>query len=269
MKEGIGTQGEAIRGSRRRAHRLAAALLLASLAAGCGGGGDEEPAPPEPWSGVTITDPTEASAYSTDARYLSLGGFSFVPGTYTCTLIGGALPAGYSLSWRNEANGETGGGVTKITCLLLVSVLWTTYWIPLEPGDNRITVTVSSAVDNRTGSDTITVTRVPDVTPPTVAGVTPQADSVSVPLTTSVVLQFSEAVDPASIGGGNLALIEAASSTAVPVSISQSADKAWATMTPAAPLNPGSLYEIRVAGVTDLAGNEMVGVYSSRFSTAP
>ncbi|WP_298826777.1 hypothetical protein [uncultured Piscinibacter sp.] len=90
------------------------ALALAALLAGCGGGGDGDDEAPPPWSGVTITAPTESDAYATEATALMLGGISFVPATFSCSLIGGSLPEGYLVSWRNAANGATGGGRASI-----------------------------------------------------------------------------------------------------------------------------------------------------------
>ncbi|WP_298826773.1 Ig-like domain-containing protein [uncultured Piscinibacter sp.] len=145
---------------------------------------------------------------------------------------------------------------------------WHTFYVPLAMGSNAITVTVTSAVDDRSGSDTLTVTRVPDTTPPTVSSIAPAADAASVATTAVVVIGFSEPVDAASLDAGHLSLRDTATSTLVPVMVSTSVDGQWASMTPLSPLNASTAYEVRVQNVADLAGNVMATSFTSHFTTA-
>lgn len=243
-------------------------VLLATGALLSGRGGGDADEAPEPWSGATIREPTEADTYSTDATAPLVGGVSFVPGTYYCSLIGGSLPLGYEVRWHNDANGDTGSGQTRIYCFPFVLVTWTTFHAPLAMGSNPISVTVGLSVDNRVGSDTITVTRVADTTPPTVSAVTPVPDAVSVPQSTDLVVVFDEIIDTTALDRGQVTLVEVATSAPVPLTFVPSVNQTIVMMRPTSPLAADALHEIRLSGIADLAGNAMAAIFSSRFRTA-
>jgi len=127
---------------------LLAVLLLAALGpiAGCGGGGG---APEVPAYRLDIDPPADAS---TPASEVMLTGHGFLPPGSQCNGdCTGLLPppvfgqlGPYALGWRNESTGETG----------ILRLAWicncggsAPYWIgrvPLAPGVNRITVTMTA-----------------------------------------------------------------------------------------------------------------------------
>lgn len=151
-------------GKTAREHRpagsvlLACALVLAIAIAACGGGGDADDGPP-PWSGVTIEQPTETSAWTTATASVSLAGRAFVPTGSRCDAAIGTVAQGYAVVWRNAASGASGTANVRLHCVLQVNLAWDTLPIALATGANAISVTATAA-DGRTGSDTITVTRV-------------------------------------------------------------------------------------------------------------
>jgi hypothetical protein len=135
---------------------LAAAMVLAA----CGGGDDDAPAPGPAYT-LWITSPTSADSYLTADTSVSLSGGAFVPAGAVCTGIVGTMPPDYQVTWRNAANGSSGPAEFYLGCLLQVNVVWNTWPIALEPGDNPITVTAIDGAGHM-ASDTLVVTRLAD-----------------------------------------------------------------------------------------------------------
>ncbi|MBN1273270.1 MAG: carboxypeptidase regulatory-like domain-containing protein, partial [Candidatus Aminicenantes bacterium] len=101
---------------------------------------------------------------------------------------------------------------------------------------------------------------------PFVSEVSPPDGSKDVPFTTSVVITFSEEMEPASINKTNITLNGSAGS--VPGNLSLSADGKTAAFVPSTPLQSFALYTIVVMmNVEDKSGHHMLTDFSSSFLT--
>jgi hypothetical protein len=106
-----------------------------------------------------------------------------------------------------------------------------------------------------------------DVTRPTVTLVTPADGSVAVPINTSVVLTFSEPVDPSSVTTEALGLL--INGSEVSLQIFRSADNTVATLDPFNPLPSGATVTVLATEqVVDLAGNRLEP-FASTFTVEP
>ncbi len=248
---------------RPRFGRALFAALLTVAAGACGGGGGEPP-PPPPWSGVTIEQPTEADTYVTDQPSVTLEGRAFVPDGSNCNAPIGTIAPGYSVVAYNATTGVSVRASTTLYCLLQVNLGWSVV-MPLALGDNRITVTATAA-NGRTGSDTIVVTREPDVTPPRVVAVDPPDGAANVPVNSPVTMTFSEPVDEASVRAG-ARLRELPGGATVAGSWLAGPGTLFAFYP--VPLRPDTGYELRVEGVLDRSGNAMAAPFLSTFRTRP
>jgi hypothetical protein len=90
-----------------------------------------------------------------------------------------------------------------------------------------------------------------DATGPGIVSTSPAAGAVDVALDSSIVVRFSEAVDPASVNASSVML----SVATVPVPVQLSVNGAEVTVRPSAPLAAGTSYMLRIFNVTDLVGN--------------
>lgn len=130
-------------------------LAVALLVAGCGGDGNDGP------KYALVIDPPAAS--TTSADQIVLTGEGFLPPGSTCSGdCEGLLPppvfgdlGPYTLEWRNAATGESGTLRLSWICNCGGNA---PYWIgtvPLAPGDNVITVTMSAGEVVESASVTI------------------------------------------------------------------------------------------------------------------
>jgi hypothetical protein len=104
----------------------------------------------------------------------------------------------------------------------------------------------------------------PDTTPPTVLSVTPVDGATGVDRTPSVTIEFSEAVDPATISGATLQVNSA--STSVPGTITYDEASNAATFVPDNELTLLSTLTVTVtAAIADAAGNALSEDYSWSF----
>ena len=117
-------------------------------------------------------------------------------------------PVNYGVSWINSRSDASGNGEVAYIGLSNDPVGWTTYdptgvtlgyadpkGFPLEMGSNTIQITTSNSGLN--GNAKITITRVVDVTPPTVYSVDPIPDGTYQRM--GVTVYFSEQLDPTSV----------------------------------------------------------------------
>lgn len=105
-----------------------------------------------------------------------------------------------------------------------------------------------------------------DSTPPTLTGRSPVPDATDVPHDATVVVTFSEPIDPATLTGSAFRLVAGA----LTVSASLTYGGHTATLTPDALLAPATVYTVRVAAsVADLVGNPLGAETSWTFTTAP
>lgn len=142
-------------------HGAAALLAAAALAGlplgGCGGGGDDTPSYALAIDGPAARDTTQATVLLTGDAFLPPG--STCPGG--CS---GPLPAPvygqlgpHTLRWSNAATGESGDiGATWVCNCGGSPPSWMTL-VPLAPGANTITVTMSAG--GRTEQASVTVRR--------------------------------------------------------------------------------------------------------------
>ncbi len=126
---------------------------------------------------------------------------------------------------------------------------------------------VSSELVAQTGTQArLLLTAVPDTTPPTVVSTAPAHGATNVPVTTNVVLAFSEPIDATSVTGASLVLRAGASDVAGTVAASATS----VTFTPAASLAYGTTYTLTLAaGVRDRSGNAMPASGTWSFTTGP
>ena len=249
--------------------RLLVLSSFLSAVLACGGGGGSDGQNPNQGSGwVEIT--RDPAMYRTEQAWVSLGGSSFTPDGSQCTYwiwpVQGTLPPGYQVTWSNSANGTNGFASAMFACFLFFyGTSWDTYYIPLAMGDNPITVTASDGMGN-VGRDTVVITRVPDTTPPEVTGTTPP-DGGSIDENSSFTVDFSEAMDPASISNTTVQLYDGSDG---PVSGSVTYAYRRATFLPAAPLQVGQVYSAAVTtGAKDLVGNGLAAPYTWSFTVIP
>jgi len=115
-------------------------------------------------------------------------------------------------------------------------------------------------VDNSQGNNGVA-----DITPPSVTTVVPGAGGVSVPVNSNVIVEFTEAMDAATVSSTTLSLKQG--TTNVTGTVSYTGTKA--TFTPAGNLQSGTIYVANITtAVHDLAGNAMIANYSWSFTTS-
>ncbi|MEV4289325.1 LamG-like jellyroll fold domain-containing protein [Nonomuraea bangladeshensis] len=142
-------------------------------------------------------------------------------------------------------------------------VLTFTPAVPLKPA-TAYDAEVSEAYDeegNQQTSHSWHFTTENDTTPPTVSAVTPAAQAVGVPVTTPVMVTFSEAVTDAQFALKDPAGIAVAGTT------SMDATARALTFTPAQPLSENMAYNAEVLGAKDVAGNAIAQPHRWSFTT--
>jgi len=227
----------------------------------------------------------EGGSYVTDQNTIHLSGTSSDPEDTGCpepTTFDEAFipcfpisPYNYQMSWTNSTNGASGNGQVRFKCCVYNFVGWSTYdvtgvtigyadpkGIPLEMGSNTIQVTATNS--GLIGEAKITVTRVVDVTPPTVHSVEPEPGGT---YTSRIVVYFSEQLDPASI----VTALNVVDGNAQPVPGTSEFDplKLKVVWRPQSALSPATSYTARISGVTDFAPNTMIDAYEWSFMTRP
>ncbi len=142
-----------IRLARLLLHALAAVLLLSAC-------GDAPPQADPGWPGYTegpnegrgwvgFTYPYGPVVETTDPS-IAMGGSTFIPAAATCPGWEGDLGPDYRVTWYNAANGLSGGTNFGLNCLTIVFAWWEAPpgMIPLQPGENIITITASDGLGN-------------------------------------------------------------------------------------------------------------------------
>jgi len=253
--------------------RVCAPLLVLGLVACGGGGGGEQPPPPnegpnEGLGWIYFNTPTFDADYSTDRPSIELAGMSFTPDGAFCGFPVGGLPPNFSITWSNQSAGTSGFADSYFCVIYIQRTVWNAN-IGLNLGENRIVVTSSDGAGN-IGRDTITVTRVPDTTPPSVASVSPVNNATNIATSAEVVVKFSEPMDPASIANTANILLATGADPPVAATISYAFFEATATLTPSSPLAAGATYVLTVTtGVRDHFGNSLAAPFTSSFTISP
>jgi len=110
-----------------------------------------------------------------------------------------------------------------------------------------------------------------DGDPPAQSSLSPASGGQGVPLGATVRAIFDEPLDPGSVGGASFELRDAAN-VLVPATVDYLGATRTATLTPAAPLAPGSVYTARLrggpGGIRDVAGNPLASDVTWSFTTA-
>lgn len=101
-----------------------------------------------------------------------------------------------------------------------------------------------------------------DITPPTVAAVSPTSGTTNVPTNALVTVTFSENVDSASVTNTAFSLSPGVTGT---ISVSG----ATAVFTPAPSLPPSTVVTGTISNVKDRSGNVMAAPFSFSFTTSP
>jgi hypothetical protein len=224
-------------------------------------------ATPHTWSFATgvapdVTPPTVASTVPGDAATMVA-----VNGSLTVTFSESMDPASVTSSTVTLAQGAT-PVTASVTSAGLVATMTpaanlaysTTYTATISTGAKDLAGNALAAA--HTWSFTTGVA--PDTTPPTVASTDPADLAVGVAVNRSVVVTFSEGVDPATL---TTAFTLAQGLTPVPATVTASG--AVATLVPTSPLAAGTIYTATVStGAKDLAGNALVAAHVWTFTTS-
>jgi hypothetical protein len=234
---------------------LSRLMLVGSLAllTACGGGGDEGPNHGFGW--LKIEQPTAAPTYTTESDVIRLSGSAFAApnGVAVVTWAGGQAQ-----SWYDYCVNFFG---ERVPCGYL-------HWsvdIPLVVGVNVITMKAEYGSD--VGYDTITITRLPDTTPPTVTSTTPGSGATNVSVNASVRVDFNEAMDAATLTSATFSLADNGGNV---VSGTVTGLVSSATFAPAVSLPGLTTYTATVSvGARDAAGNAIAGPYTWSFTTGP
>lgn len=221
----------------------------------------------------------EGGSYVTDQNTIHLRGISSAVEDDGCpepTLgLGGPIciptfPYNYGMSWINSTSGASGNGDVAFIGLPYDPVGWSTYdpagvtigyadpkGVPLEMGSN--TIQINTGNSGLRGNAQITITRVVDVTPPTVHHIDTYRSR--------IVVFFSEQLDPASI----VSAINVFDINGQPIPGTSEFNplKLEAIWRPQSNLSPSSSYTAQISGVTDWAPNVMIDPYEWSFTTLP
>lgn len=239
------------------------------IACSDGGGPEHVESPNEGW--VTITYPTTEGTYNTDNSPQYMNGEAFISPTWWRCCSGDASDTGVTVFWRNEATGQTAQASQYVRICFF---LWSPYlcdhtWsanIPVIEGNNSITITTSDPAGN-TGTDRITIIRNPDSTPPGVSSTSPTNNETDVNLSSSVVVRFSESVNPATVTDSSF-MLQTFGGVQVVGNITVSESGLEATF------NPPNIFEwdhayiaTLTTAITDLSGNSMSEDYVWTFQT--
>jgi hypothetical protein len=152
--------------------------------------------------------------------------------------------------------------------------------LPLTPLASNTTYTINiTGVLDITGnaqssfpSQSFTTGSGLDLIPPTFVSINPTLNAMNIPVTTTIQVVFSEAMDPASFDPTTSFTLKDPSRNSVPATISFSPDYKTVTLTPNSPLiGGGTTYFMFISSsasyVYDLSGNKMNAPIITFFST--
>jgi RHS repeat-associated protein len=122
---------------------------------------------------------------------------------------------------------------------------------------------LSSAVSPVMGNFHFTAGSTANTNAPQVTGISPANGAPNVPINAQVTVAFNEPIDPATLGGLNLA----GPGGAVTTSSTVTNGDQFVGLIPVVPLAPATQYTVTAAGVQDLAGNLLAPPFTSTFTT--
>ena len=140
------------------------------------------------------------------------------------------------------------------------------------PANSQIRVVTQNAVKDLAGNNdssfwvtTFTSANVADVTAPTVTSVTPVNDATGVGRDATIVLTFSESINPSTVTSTSVQVFAGATSIGIS-SFQFSADNRTVSFTPTAPAGE-TITIVATSDIKDLSGNSLVN-FQSRYQTA-
>lgn len=249
---------------------IATALSLINCGGGGGGGGTSSVSDPNRvgsgW--VTITFPVSVATYSTDSLGVVLAGEAFISPTWWRCCSGNATDTAVTVTWTNATTGQSDLATQSLSYICIGGCYPGTHrWqsnIDLALGDNLLTVTASDPSGNL-GRATITVTRTPDITPPTVMSTVPANGATGVGTNSALAILFSEPMDSTTLSPFTIVLKDSSNNT---MSGSVSYAGNVATYTPAGNLL-GAYTAAVTTGAKDVGGNALAAAYVWTFTTGP
>jgi hypothetical protein len=246
---------------------LLGALVLASLLVGCGGGGsnDQTFQPVDRTTPQVIsTNPNhDSSSVPTNRAITATFNKSINPATINSQSFYIEDSAGASIAGELSYNGTSRTATFRSTDNLS------------NAANYRVTIAsqIEDLSGNQMGDDySWSFTTAPlespdatDVTPPTVQSTYPAAGATSIPVDSTIVATFSEAIDPATLNADSFTLLKD-SATSVPGTRTLVGNTA--RFTPAQNLDPGASYTAELTmDIKDLAGNALAAPHTWSFTT--
>ena len=134
---------------------------------------------------------------------------------------------------------------------------------PTDPADASLDSDndgLTNLEESRLGTDPF----INDTVPPAVAQIEPADGAVEFPVNSGIIVRFNEPLQPESLISGSVIVIEGSE---VPGSVALSDDGLSITFNPENNLEPLAEHIVQITGVRDIAGNLMVELFESRFTT--
>jgi Big-like domain-containing protein len=230
------------------------ALVFGSLALplnGCSDNmGPPPPPPPPPPTGTFVSEPLPPAS---PAVPVVAAGTSATEVTYV-SLAPGTAPGGRLAAIRNTRTGDTlsvpvgAGGFDPVA-------------VPAATGD-----TLDIAVQLSDGGSLHFVEEVPLKRSPSVVRTYPSSGKRDVPLNTTLVVVFSQPIDPGTVTASTVQLRRGSTTVLGALALS---DPEHVVFIPAAALAPSTLYTLVVtADVRDLEGDAVQEAFTAEFTTA-
>lgn len=135
---------------------------------------------------------------------------------------------------------------------------------PNDPADALLD-TDGDGINNLKEYEQATDPRNPDITPPAVAQIQPADTETGFATNANIVVRFTEPLQPGSILPGSVRLFQNGLLTAGQTILSN--DQLSITFNPTESLSAFTTYTVQVQAVRDVAGNPMVAVFQSTFTT--
>lgn len=228
--------------------------LCSFCCSGCGGGGSHDSSGN---IGIGWIDFSFTGLDITEETSIELAGETFTNQDAECWgSLTGFLGPGYSVNWMNETTGISGEAYTVLYCFNIEYAYWRVFCgiIPLDLGDNLIRVTASDRYGN-VGKNSITVTRVADLTAPTIVATSPKNDQTISGLTDRITVTFSEEMLGSSLNSDTFFLQDSLGNPVLGT-VTYSDWGKRAVLTIGSQLDYGQTYSATLTtGVMDLAGS--------------
>jgi hypothetical protein len=234
---------------------------------------------------VAVTTPMRpvVSDFTVDGQALGVDWVRLSPyqasGSYTSRVFDAGSAVRWIPTWNPNLPGGTGVNVSvRMGDTATPGAQWTDY-IPVAPGQTmggksrylqyRVVLTSSNpAVSPTLPEVSLSYTTAPDTVAPSIVSRTPAATATLVDPFTSVVISFSELLNPSTINASTVRLRAVNGTQDIPASVGYAGSTI--TLTPLAGLAGNREYRVTVAGsVSDTSGNLMGSDQTWTFTTGP